>query len=108
MIEFLLNNIIMSFNFSISRKDLSEIYYEIIYSLTILLIYHLLSYEIDKDIEFMNIKFLKLILYVVIGIIFFHLIIKKIFNLSEPMENKIKIKKPKKIKKSKKTEDKSE
>jgi len=67
------------FDFSVSKQDLLEIFNTTLLLLTILIIYHVLSYEIDGDVEFLNNKFLKLILYTTIGVIFYYLIVKKIF-----------------------------
>lgn len=62
--------------------DIHSLMYDIGFVLTLILVHHFLSYAIDgkENSSLFDSKTLKLSLYSIIGVILFHLIIKKIFS----------------------------
>ena len=68
----------MNFSINLNRGEATRMWYDITKFITIGITIHFLLYAIDDYEEIFTEKILKLFLYLVLGIIFYHLIIKKI------------------------------
>ena len=67
----------INFCFDMNKLDSIEMWMDIAKFLTIGIVVHLLLYSVDDYGELFNEQFLKLLLYVTLSLIIYHLIIKK-------------------------------
>jgi hypothetical protein len=78
-------------SFSVSTCDISEIVLEIIRYLSHIILLHTINFAVNNDVEggFLNISFLKTLLYTCIAVLIYHVVIKKIFSNSIARMKKI-------------------
>lgn len=67
-------------NFLITKNDFNIMWSDIVKFLTVIIIFHILSYIVDDQDNFFSENFIKSLLYIVVGILTYYFITKQLTN----------------------------
>lgn len=72
----------------ITKDEAHNMLNDIVKMITMILVVHFLSYSIDNQGTFLDIKIVKLLLYVTISMVIFNLVIKRVINKNDNKSKK--------------------